>query len=59
MLICEGYKMFHGQATVKPKCENVKPFSVLGTWLYRPDTQCWYVNGMSFAKDIVEYIIED
>jgi hypothetical protein len=51
--------MFKGQATVKPKCENARPFSVNGTWLYRPDTDCWYVNGMSFSKDIVEYFIED
>lgn len=59
MLICEGYKMFKGQATIKPKNANLKPFSEYGTWLYKPDTKCWYVNGMSFADEIVTYILED
>ena len=45
MLKCEGYKMFVGTATITPKAANVKPFEILGTWLYKHEFDCWYVNG--------------
>lgn len=59
MLTSEGYKMFRGWATIKPATDKVPPFTEYGTWLYKPDTQCWYVNGKSFADRIVTCIIED
>ena len=59
MLKCEGYMMFRGRATITPMNEN-PPYTVNGTWLYRPDTECWYVTpskkypwGASFGKDLV------
>lgn len=59
MLKCEGYKMCIGTAYIKPKSAKILPFEVHGTWLYRPDTKCWYCNGSSFAEDIVISIKED
>ena len=53
-LDCEGYIMFIGQVDVTPKNKDITPFALFGTWLYRPDTQCWYCNGRSFTKDIVD-----
>lgn len=56
MLECEGYKMFRGAATIVPKCAAVEPFTLAGTWLYKPDTDCWYCGGRSFGADIVTNI---
>ncbi len=57
-LKCEGYKMFEGSAEVR--FSGQEPFTVSGVWLYRPDTNCWYVNycsqfpwGSSFPADVV------
>lgn len=59
MLNCEGYKMFDGSALITPKTGCVEPFRLNGTWLYRPDTCCWYIKGHSFAESIVSDIQED
>lgn len=56
MLECEGYKMFHGAATINPNNihrPELKPFEVTGTWLYKPEYECWYVNGHSYPAEIV------
>lgn len=66
MLSCEGYKMFQGRMTVCPVASSgVAPFRVHGTFLYRPDTECWYVGndsperpGASFHKNICEEFVE-
>ena len=59
MLCCEGYKMFQGSALVTPKNNTIVPFRMVGTWLYKPDTNYWYVNGHSFCKSIVSDIQEE
>jgi len=51
MLTCEGYRMFQGTATVTPVARPA--FDVTGTWLYKPEYRCWYVNGSSYPADIV------
>lgn len=53
MLICEGYKMFKGTARIVPSTGWREPFEETGTWLYKPECNCWYVNGHSFPADIV------
>lgn len=58
MLTCEGYKMFSGTATITPCNPEMLPFTLTGTWLYRPDTDCWYCNGRSFAARVVDGIVE-
>ena len=59
MLTCEGFKMFQGRAVVKYR--NGTQHELEGTWLYRPDTDMWYVNdcpefpwGTCFYDDDVE-----
>lgn len=54
MLICDGYKMFHGTVRVMPVIRPdgtrwKEPFDLTGTWLYRPAWSlsgategCWY-----------------
>lgn len=62
MLECEGYKMFKGSAFIRPTTVNFTPFHEIheiGTFLYKPDTKCWYVNGNSYPAEIVEQIEDD
>lgn len=57
MLTCEGYKMFFGRATITPV--NMRgSFTVIGTWLYKPEYRCWYVNGESYPEEIVSSLVE-
>lgn len=53
MLQCEGYKMFYGIATVTPPNPRQRPFTVKGTWLFRPDTGRWYVGDHYFDVSVV------
>lgn len=53
MLCCEGYKMFKGAAMVVPKNPKFPPRAERGTWLYKPEYDCWYVNGHSYPSEIV------
>ena len=60
MLTCEGYKMFYGQAYIRPKnpaFPNMGWYET-GTWLYKPEFDCWYVNGSSYPAEIVCNITE-
>lgn len=59
MLKCEGYKMFRGKATIIPTNKAFGPFEVYGTWLYKPEYDCWYVKGDSYPASIVHDILED
>lgn len=54
MLKCEGYKMFKGKMRVVPKNPKYPPFVEDGTWLYKPNYDCWYVNGSSYMASIVD-----
>lgn len=58
MLICEGYKMFHGTMMITPK-NNIDPFSVEGTWLYKPEYDTWYCKGASYPNDICKIISDN
>ena len=52
MLICEGYRMFFGVCRIIPV--NMEPYEVKGTWLYKPEYDCWYCGGSSYPASIVE-----
>lgn len=56
MLQCEGYKMFYGVMEIKPK--NTCSHTVEGTWLYKPEYECWYCKGRSYPVDVC-FIIKD
>jgi len=51
--------MFVGSALITPANDTIQPFRLHGTWLYKPTTNCWYVNGRSFYEFIVSDIDED
>ena len=50
--------MFVGTMMIFPKCNEIQPFPITGTWLYKPEYNCWYCNGSSYHNDIV-HLIED
>ena len=56
MLQSEGYKMFRGTGTI----HNVKTGKVIeaqeGDWLYKPEYDCWYVNGHSYPAECVTVV---
>ena len=52
MLICENYKMFRGAMRISPV--SYPPFTKCGTWLYKPEYNCWYCGGSSFPAEICE-----
>ena len=54
MLSCEGYKMFRGAATISPPNPKFPPFAEDGDWLYKPEYDCWYVNGSSYPSKVVD-----
>lgn len=58
MLTCEGYKMFRGVCLITPKCDTIPPLDEYGTWLYKPEYDCWYANGNSYPAEIVK-VLED
>ena len=58
MICVEGYKAFKGILRISPK-SDVAPFEIYSSWLYRPDTGCWYGCGRSFAEDICTVVCEE
>ena len=63
MLSCEGYKMFYGTVTINPKNSNPS-FDLTGTWLYKPEHNCWYCQpdmgfSRSFTADILTNFRDD
>lgn len=54
MLQVDGYKMFQGSIRIKPVDADSGLISkdIVGTWLYRPDTDRWYCDGKSYPAAI-------
>ena len=66
MLSCDGYKMFHGTVKVTPVIRPdgtrwKKPFDLTGTWLYKPNFECWYCkpDAGGFAQSYPPDILSD
>ncbi len=56
ILRCEGYQMFEGIMEIVPKTDKLRPFTVEGTWLFKPEYNCWYCKGSSYPSDICKVI---
>lgn len=72
MLQCEGYKMFKGIMKVTSKfipTTNVKnvlntknnryELIIDGTWLYKPEYDCWYCKGSSYPASVCEIMNDE
>jgi hypothetical protein len=59
MMQCEGYKMFHGTMRITPMLKALEPREMTGTWLYKPEFDCWYALGHSFPAEICEVVQDD
>jgi hypothetical protein len=46
--------MFDGKATVTPVSDRFPAKVEDGVWLYKPEYDCWYVNGHSYPAKIVD-----
>lgn len=58
MLTCEGYKMFWGRLLIVPVMPGRDPYTETGVCLYKPEHDCWYINGSSYPADICR-VVED
>lgn len=58
MLQSEGYKMFRGVGQIRNAQTGQIVESQDGDWLYKPEYDCWYVNGSSYPAECVE-VLED
>lgn len=59
MLSVEGYMMFRGMMRITPKDPFIASRYITGTWLYKPDTKCWYSGGRSFPEEVCEVMREE
>ena len=57
MLKCEGYKMFNGAMKISSRLTNESVVS--GTWLYKPEYNCWYCNGSSYPAEVCTIITDN
>lgn len=58
MLTSEGYKMFRGIGQIRNAQTGQIVESQDGDWLYKPEYDCWYVNGSSYPAECVT-VVED
>ena len=58
MICVEGYKAFRGAMEITPKNKDIQPATIIGDWLYKPDTDCWYGGGRSFPASICQPMME-
>jgi hypothetical protein len=57
MLICEGHKMFKG--VMKITRINGNDEHIEGTWLYKPEYECWYCKGSSYPQSVCTILIDN
>lgn len=57
MIEIEGYKAFYGSMGITP-ANNRSPFVLVGEFLYKPDTQCWYHEGKSYSNEVC-HVLDD
>lgn len=57
MLVCEGYKMFKGAMKINSNVLGEQ--FIEGTWLYKPEYECWYCKGKSYPEKICEVVIDN
>ena len=58
MLTREGYKMFRGTGEIHHAKTGALIETQYGDWLYKPEYDCWYVNGRSYPAECV-FVVTD
>ena len=59
MISVEGYKAFRGGMQITPKNKEITPYTVIGDFLYKPDTKYWYGQGNSYPEDVCKILYDD
>ena len=57
MLTCEGYKMFKGVMKITRTNGNYE--HIEGTWLYKPEYECWYCKGSSYPQGVCTILVDN
>ena len=59
MLTSEGYKMFRGTGAIHNAKTGKEIELQCGDWLYKPEYDCWYVNGHSYPAECVKVLTDE
>ena len=59
MIEVEGFKAFRGVMRITPINPKFSMTSIFGDWLFKPEFNCWYCNGSSYAAEICEVVEDD
>ena len=51
LIIVEGYIAFRGRMRISTKTAPGYK-DIVGDWLYKPETECWYCKGKSYPAEI-------
>lgn len=52
LIIVEGHIAFRGRMRILHKQAKPGYKDVVGDWLYKPETECWYCKGKSYPAEI-------
>lgn len=58
MIKSENFKAFRGTMCITPPNPAYTPYNLHGDWIYKPEYNCWYGCGRSFAESLCK-IVED
>ena len=59
MIKVEGYKAFHGLMQIESKSKRVPVIEIEGDWLYKPHTNTWHCNGISYPAKFCVVVSDD
>ena len=52
LIIVEGYIAFRGRMRIHIVTPEHPYYDIVGDWLYKPETGCWYCKGRSYPAEI-------
>ena len=59
MITVDNYKAFHGLMRIESKSKRVPVIEIEGDWLYKPHTNTWHCNGISYPAKICTVVKDD
>lgn len=59
MIKVEGYKAFHGLMRIESKSKHEPVGEIEGDWLYKPHTNTWHCNDISYPAKICTVVRDD
>ena len=59
MITVDKYKAFHGVMRIESKLKRVPVVEIEGDWLYKPHTNTWHCNGISYPAKFCVVVSDD